>query len=274
MLVHHDFTLWEASAATGLSIPRLEDAVARFHLGDANRPSRSSADPLLILPYPGGRHPRRGFLEGALRPQRETKVSVFPRWPDGGYVVMDVPEALWIATKTDRELLYLGHTHVPTRWSKQGIALQALEWQRTAEGLKIERQLPNGILFGASVTPQEGGVDMELWIYNGTPQTLKGLQVQNCVLLAQAREFTSGTRSTHAPPFIACPNENRNRWILTAWQNCERTWGNDHCPCIHSDPCFDDCPPGETRRLRGWLSFYEGNDIESEIERLGERLRE
>ena len=33
-----------------------------------------------MLPYPGGRHPRLGFLDGAIRPQRETKVSVFAPW--------------------------------------------------------------------------------------------------------------------------------------------------------------------------------------------------
>jgi hypothetical protein len=30
-----------------------------------------------------------------------------------------------------------------------------------------------------------------------------------------------------------------------------------------------DCPAGETRRVRGWLSFYEGPDVEAELRRLG-----
>ena len=29
-----------------------------------------------------------------------------------------------------------------------------------------------------------------------------------------------------------------------------------------------DCPPGETRTVRGWLSFYEGGDIDAELARL------
>ena len=34
---------------------------------------------------------RRDFLEGAVAPQRETKISVFTPWDDAGYVVADVP---------------------------------------------------------------------------------------------------------------------------------------------------------------------------------------
>jgi hypothetical protein len=33
-----------------------------------------------VLPYPGGRHPRVGFLDGAIDPQRGTKASVFAPW--------------------------------------------------------------------------------------------------------------------------------------------------------------------------------------------------
>jgi hypothetical protein len=29
-----------------------------------------------------------------------------------------------------------------------------------------------------------------------------------------------------------------------------------------------DCPPGATRKVRGWLSFFEGRDIEAELQRL------
>ena len=39
-------------------------------------------------------------------------------------------------------------------------------------------------------------------------------------------------------------------------------------PCLHADPQFEDCLPGVTRHLRGWVSFYEGTDIESELTRL------
>jgi hypothetical protein len=39
-------------------------------------------------------------------------------------------------------------------------------------------------------------------------------------------------------------------------------------PCLHSDPQIPDCPPGETRRVRGWLSFYEGSDVQAEFNRI------
>ena len=85
-------------------------------------PARKAGDPLLVLPYPGGRHPRIGFRDGAIRPQRETKASVFAPWADGGYAVADVPEAVWFEpTPSKPELLYLAHTHVPTTWDRQKV---------------------------------------------------------------------------------------------------------------------------------------------------------
>jgi hypothetical protein len=69
-------------------------------------------------------------------------------------------------------------------------------------------------------------------------------------------------------PFVACRNAAGNRWIITAWANCTRAWANAPCPCMHSDPQFPDCPPGKTQQLQGWLSFYEGTDIEAELERI------
>jgi hypothetical protein len=61
--------------------------------------------------------------------------------------------------------------------------------------------------------------------------------------------------------------EHIRRWIITAWEPCQRAWANPPCPCLHSDPQFPDCAPGKTVHLRGWLSFYEGKDIDGEIKR-------
>lgn len=69
-------------------------------------------------------------------------------------------------------------------------------------------------------------------------------------------------------PYVACRNQEGTRWVITAWETCVRPWGNQQCPCMHSDPQFPDCPPGETKRLRGWLSFYEGTEIEGELRRI------
>ena len=145
MIWHHRFSTDEISAATGLSVDEIKAARVKFDLRDDNRPARAANAPLLVLPYPGGRHPRIGFLDGAVNPQRETKVSVFTPWDAQSYVVVDVPEALW----SNLGLTYLAHTHVPTIWSKQGIELDRLEWNRRNDGsADLQRRLPNGIEFG------------------------------------------------------------------------------------------------------------------------------
>ena len=87
---------------TGFSAAERADYQQRLTNRAAPRPGQVE-----VWPYPGGRHPRIGFKDGAIRPQRETKFSVFVPWPDGGYVVVDVPEAIWMDTESGRELLYL-----------------------------------------------------------------------------------------------------------------------------------------------------------------------
>lgn len=265
----HGFTYSEMMSATGLSETELNAAIARSNT-ENYVPTPIRPGWLQVLPYPGGRHPRIGFRD-AIRPQRETKVSVFAPWDDGGYVVADTPEAIWSATSDGRELLYLAHTHVPTKWSKLGIDLDPLEWKRNEDAsLEIERALPNKVVFGAKIVPINGAVLMELWIQNGTDGPLTGLRVQNCIMLKDAAGFADLTTENKVfqNPYAACRDRTGNRWVITAWEACVRPWGNPNCPCLHSDPQFPDCPPGETQRLRGWLSFYEGSDIEGELNRI------
>src|SRR5438309_11503359 len=76
MVWYHRFSAAEIKAATGLSDDEITAALARFEIGTNNKPKRSANAPLLVLPYPGGRHPRSGFLDGAVNPQRETKVRL------------------------------------------------------------------------------------------------------------------------------------------------------------------------------------------------------
>jgi peptidoglycan/xylan/chitin deacetylase (PgdA/CDA1 family) len=276
MFVDHGFTKFEVSAATGLSRDEIASAVERLEIPKRpDKPRAETLSVLKVLPYPGGRHPRVGFLDGAIRPQRETKFSAFLPWDPSQYVVVDVPEAIWTKREEGRELLYLAHTDVPTLWSRQGISLEPLEWIRGDTGsLRIERRLPNGVVFGAAIVPTRDAVRMELWLTNGTPETLSGLMVQNCLMLKGAADFNSLTNDDKLfrDPFVACRNAAGDRWIITAWENCVRAWGNASCPCMHSDPQFPDCAPGETQRLHGWLSFYEGTDIEAELRRIN-RLR-
>jgi hypothetical protein len=267
MVWHHRFTADEVSQATGMSVDAVESALQDMGIKPEDRPQRREGAPLLTLPYPGGRHPRVGFLEGAVNPQRETKVSVFTPWDETSYVVVDVPEAIW----SNLGLTYLAHTHVPTIWEKQNVSLPRKEWNRRADGtLDIERRLPNGIVFGAKVVPGRDAVRMELWLTNGTDALLSDLRVQNCVMLKGADGFAEQTNDNKLfrQPYVAVKSSKADRWIITAWEPCHRAWGNAPCPCLHSDPKFPDCAPGKTERLQGYLSFYEGTDIDAELKRI------
>ena len=267
MIVFHHFTPEEVTAATGLTAKEVAAAVAKFHLKNSHPPHSKKGDALLVLPYPGGRHPRIGFLDGAINPQRDTKVSIFTPWDRRDYVVADVPEAVW----SNLGLTYLAHTHVETIWDKQGIILPQLEWKFETNGvLVMERTLPNQITFGTRVTPQTDGVRFEMWLKNGTSMTLTNLRVQNCVMLKMATGFNAQTNqhTLFAPPYAAIKSASKDRWIITAFDPCQHPWANPPVPCIHADPQFPDCAPGETVRIHGWLSFYEGKDVAAEFNRL------
>lgn len=267
MVAHHCFTPEETSRATGLSAAEVQAALDRFGIRPGQRPARPAGSPLLALPYPGGRHPRLGFLDGAVRPQRETKVSIFTPWDPDSYVVADVPEAIWC----QHGLLYLAHTHVPTLWTKLGVTLEPLEWSRAADGsLSIARRLPNKVTFATRVVPGRDGVRFEMTLTNNGTETLKDLRVQNCLMLKGARGFAQATSTNklHVPPYAAARDESGKRWIIWAWEPNHRCWDNPPCPCLHSDPRFPDCEPGRTQKLRGWLSFHEGDDVRSEFRRL------
>lgn len=269
MILYHRFADNEVTAATGLTNREIVAALDKFSIRPGNRPTRAEQQPLLVLPYPGGRHPRIGFLEGAVDPQRETKFSVFTPWNRDSYVVVDLPEAIW----SNLGLTYLAHTHIDTIWTKQGIELEKLEWNRHSNRmLDIERKLPNGIVFGAKVEPTREAVRMELWLKNGTKQRLSDLRVQICVMTKMAAGFEQQTNDNKVftNPYVACRSSDGKQWIITAWESCHRPWGNARCPCFHSDPKFPDLEPGQTKRLRGWLSFYEGKDIEAEFKRIEE----
>lgn len=267
MVWHHRFTTDEIADATGLSRADAIQALQRFDLRPENRPGRPADAPLLVLPYPGGRHPRIGFLDGAIDPRRDTKISVFTPWDDSSYVVADIPEAIW----SNLGLTYLAHVHVPTIWSAQGVTLDRVEWQARADGsLAMEQALPNGIAFGTVVRPGRDAVRMEQWLTNGTDQPLTDLRVQNCVMLKGAEGFETQTNDNKVfrAPYVAVRDDAGTRWIITAWVPNHRAWGNPPVPCLHSDPQFPDCPPGATRRLQGWLSFYEGDDLDAELDRI------
>src|SRR5262245_10541326 len=172
MVRHHRFSIDEVIEATGLTRDEIAAALKRFDIAAQPRPKHKPGEALCVLPYPGGRHPRIGFLDGAVRPQRETKISVFTPWDPDSYVVVDVPEAIW----SNLGLTYLAHTHVPTVWTKQNIDLPPFEWDRRDDGtLAIERKLPNGIAFAVKITPHADAIAMTMSLTNGTKEKLSDL---------------------------------------------------------------------------------------------------
>lgn len=268
MIVDHRFTPDEVRLATGLAVDDVEQEINRL----TSTADESVRPPMLgVMAYPGGRHPRRGFLDGAVDPQRETKISIFPPWSDGGYVVVDVPEAIF----SNLGLTYLAHTHVPTIWTERSMQLDPLEWQVTDDGLQMARRLPNGISFGSRVTHDDRSVSMEMWLTNGTDEPLSGLRSQVCVMLKGLLGFNSQRRRPEVmdESFVAIKGDRSDRWLITSWQPNNRSWTNPPVPCVHSDPIFPDCPPGETVTVSGKLWFYEGDDIQGELQRLKSSFR-
>ncbi len=257
----HGYDQAETAMATGREAREVWQLTERHRIRPIPRP----ADRLLVLPYPGGRHPRIGFLDGAKEPHRDTKASLFLPWE--GYVVIDLPEAVWEA----KELVYLAHTHIPTRWDKQGIKLPRMDWTRKADGSLEERRVhPNGLEWAARVVPRKDGADLELRLKNGSKEKLAGLRAQVCVLLKGAPGFNAQAAANkvklEAEGVCAVRSEDGKRWIATVFER-PRLWENPPCPCIHADPNFPDLAPGEEAVSRGRVFVWEGEDLKAEVAR-------
>ena len=266
MLVHHHYTWAEAARVCGWSVEETQKKAKELKISPGGTTKKLETNRIHILSYPGGREVRRGFLDGCIDFQRGTKASVFLPWSETDYVVVDLPEAIF----SEKRLLYLAHTHIPTIWDEQNVIIENIDWTREPDGsLHHERVLSNHVAFGASLQSKAGAVEMELWLRNGSGQPLTGLRVQVCNLLKGAPEFNEQTTTNKIfrSPCAAVQSAGAGRWILTAWQRCGRAWGNGIVPCLHADPVLPDCAPGQTVRVRGRLWFYEGKDVELELQR-------
>jgi peptidoglycan/xylan/chitin deacetylase (PgdA/CDA1 family) len=261
MFIDHAFTVEEAQQVTQLSLDTLKTIRQQLIDVHESQPiSSANHDKLKIRAYPGGRHPRIGFLDGAMDPQRGTKFSVFLPDQPSQYVVIDLPEAIF----SNLGLTYLAHRHFPTIWDYRHIFIDNTDWQVNTDGsLENVWTLPNGISFGAKARPGSDQVDMELWLFNGTDAHLDSLKTQVCVMLKGADHYNDLTNDNKqfSSNTVAVKSNQSNRWILTSWERTFNPWGNPPVPCMHTDPMFEACAPGDTVRLQGKIWFYAGNEI-------------
>jgi len=270
MVWYHGFSREEILQVTGLMPGELDESLRRWNISPGTKPLAEVDPPVFVLPYPGGRHPRIGFLDGAIEPQRETKLSIFTPWDPASYVVLDAPEALW----SNLGLTYLAHTHIDTIWDKQGIKLEQLEWSRKPDGSYfLRRELPNKLAYELLATPHRDHLAIRMSLTNGTNESLSDLRVQMCAMLKGCKDFDQQTNDNKIfrGSLAACKNSTGDRWVILGFEPNHRTWGNAPCPCLHSDPIFPNLEPGQSGTVHGWLSFYQGTDINAELDRIEQR---
>ena len=148
---------------------------------------------------------------------------------------------------------------------------RADEWNRRADGsFDVERELPNRVRFGTKVVPQPAAVRMQSVAHERHERDAHRLARAELRDAQRRRRLHGADERQQGVPRLMPPvnRKTAGAWIITAWDPCQRAWGNEKCPCLHSDPQFPDCAPGKTQRLRGWLSFFEGENIEEELARI------
>ena len=156
-------------------------------------------------------------------------------------------------------------------WDDQGITLEPLEWIRHSDGsFEMVRELPNGIVIETIVIPSKTEVRFQQRLINNSDELLSDLRVQNCLMLKNMLGYNqlSDQNNISSGPYIARHSGNGEHWVIVAFSPSGSPWSNPDVPCIHSNPTFPDCAPGETQKIRGWLSFYEGTNINDEFDRI------
>jgi hypothetical protein len=269
MAQDHGYSIHEMKLVTSMPTSELERRVAKLAPAE-----KWKGEKIKVLPYPGGRHPRAGFLQGAIDPTRGTKVSIFTPWEENGYMVLDLPEALF----SNLGLTYLAHTHIPTIWNDQNVENVVLmddDWIRNDDGsLRNVWTLPNGIVFGANVAPGDMRVDLELWLKNGTDVDLTQLRTQICLMLKGSPGFDelNNDKKIFNAPVAAAKALGKDRWVMIGFEKCHRAWGNEKCPCIHAEPTLPDAVKGQRVSAKGSIVFYEGAGIESAMKKLAKEM--
>jgi len=234
------------------------------------------------------------ILPGQWRPHYpwEHIAWVSPSWPSQDYIWLDFPEAIF----TSQGLLYLSHVNPPIPTVYQN--LPRISWREVALGIAFDRQLPNGVSFGGSVTKgSDSDVDLELHLKNGSPEPLNNVTLQTCAFLRGIKEFgdltrdnkfihTSGsgwitmTRASEIQegdgkygigwrtkgkkvadlPWVVTQSNRGQRFVAMTWFDDTLSMvSNPNHPCMHADPKFENLNPGEERSIRGKIAFFEGD---------------
>ncbi|HOJ33893.1 MAG TPA: hypothetical protein PKY35_03390 [Candidatus Hydrogenedentes bacterium] len=217
---------------------------------------------------------------------------ISPSWPSQDYIWLDFPEAIF----TDKGLIFLSHINPQVKSEYHD--LPSVPWQTQADGICFERELPNGVKFGGSISQKSPNqIELRLTLFNGLKEPLRDITLQTCAFLRAIREFSDFTRDnklvfikdtgwtplSQAMNFQEIDAPYRVGWrirgrrladlpiILTLSNQEERffafTWGkstlsmvgNPNHPCVHADPCFPDLEPGQEAQIRGVICFVEGN---------------
>ena len=196
-------------------------------------------------------------------------------WDPAAYVVVDLPEAIFSNIG-----LGFWRIRISRPSGTQNKAIPNRDWQRPGSGSLISRwELPNGIVFGVSLTGKASHVEMELFLTNGTGQELTQLRTQICVLLKGAPDFNqqAETNKLWRNPVAAVSSSQRDRWILTSWERCGRVWGNPavpactptrFCRTAHQDKqcaCVDGFGSTRGRRSKMRLPDRKATDADSKL---------
>jgi hypothetical protein len=65
-------------------------------------------------------------------------------------------------------------------------------------------------------------------LINGIDKALTGLRAQDCDVLRRARGFAAQTSVNKVirKTCVACQRDDIRRWIIVAWEPCDRPWAN------------------------------------------------